>query len=155
VDEELLSIQEVSRISGVTSRALRYYDEIGIFKPDAQARNATRLYSKTNLVRLQRILLLREMNLSLDTIAEVMSGEKSDLLALQEQLTHLNSETERLKVLRRTIERTIDTLKGEIDMPTDEMFEGFANDPYAEEAEKNVAGAVCGKSSPPCFAYAR
>ena len=64
------SIQEIARLVGTTSRTLRHYDEIGLLPPARIAANGYRHYDEAALVRLQRILLLRELGLGLPAIAE-------------------------------------------------------------------------------------
>jgi DNA-binding transcriptional MerR regulator len=59
------SIQQVARMSGVTARTLRYYDEIGLLHPDSVGTNGYRQYERTQVPRLQHILLLRDLGLDL------------------------------------------------------------------------------------------
>lgn len=60
---------EVARAAGTTSRTLRHYDGIGLLEPSRVGDNGYRYYDRESLVRLQRIFLLRELGLSLPTIA--------------------------------------------------------------------------------------
>src|SRR5690606_10221901 len=64
------SIQEVARLTGVTSRTLRHYDDIGLVRPSATGAGGIRHYDADALVRLQRVLLLRDLGLGLPAIAE-------------------------------------------------------------------------------------
>ncbi len=66
------SIQEIARLAGTTSRTLRHYDDIGLLPPSRIAANGYRHYDAAALVRLQRILLLRELGLGLPQIGEVL-----------------------------------------------------------------------------------
>lgn len=69
------SIQEIARLAGTTSRALRLYDHIGLLPPSRIARNGYRHYDQAALVRLQRILLLRELGLGLPrTVGSIPRG---------------------------------------------------------------------------------
>lgn len=72
MDEKDWSIQEIARLAGTTSRTLRHYDDIGLLPPSRIAANGYRHYDAASLVRLQRILLLRELGLGLPQIAEVL-----------------------------------------------------------------------------------
>ena len=63
------SIQEIARSAGTTSRTLRHYGQIGLLTPSRIGRNGYRYYDQECLLRLQRILLLRELGLSLPDIA--------------------------------------------------------------------------------------
>lgn len=56
------SIQQVARVPGVTARTLRYYDEIGLLRPADVGANGYRYYDREQLLRLQQILLLRELD---------------------------------------------------------------------------------------------
>src|SRR4051812_23464282 len=71
------SIAEVARESGVTSRTLRYYHAIGLLIPARTAPNGRRYYEQEQLLRLQQILLLRDLGLSLDVVAEVLERRSS------------------------------------------------------------------------------
>lgn len=70
------SIQELARSAGTTSRTLRHYGELGLLEPSRVGSNGYRYYDQTSLLRLQRILLLRELGLSLSAIAEVLDGSR-------------------------------------------------------------------------------
>jgi DNA-binding transcriptional MerR regulator len=69
------SIAEVARMSGVTSRTLRHYDQIGLLPPTWIASNGYRHYEEDDLLRLQQILLLRELGLGLAEIASVLDHQ--------------------------------------------------------------------------------
>ncbi|OPZ84830.1 MAG: HTH-type transcriptional activator TipA [bacterium ADurb.Bin429] len=81
----MYSIQEVVAVTGVTSRTLRHYDEIGLL-PARRGRNGYRAYDQADLVRLQRVLMLRDLGLGLPEIARVLAGQTDDVSALREHL---------------------------------------------------------------------
>jgi DNA-binding transcriptional MerR regulator len=87
------SIQQVARLSGVTARTLRYYDEIGLLRPARVGANGYRYYDREQLLRLQQILLLRELGLDLTTIRGVADAEHDPVETLRHHhrrlLTHL------------------------------------------------------------------
>jgi DNA-binding transcriptional MerR regulator len=66
------SIAELARISGVTSRTLRHYDAVGLLPPAWVAGNGWRHYEREQLLRLQQILLLRNLGLGLRGVAEIL-----------------------------------------------------------------------------------
>ena len=76
------SIQEVARLAGTTSRTLRHYDDVGLVPPSRIGSNGYRYYDADALVRLQRVLLLRELGLGIPAIAEVLEGQQDDVHAL-------------------------------------------------------------------------
>ncbi|HKU31582.1 MAG TPA: MerR family transcriptional regulator, partial [Arthrobacter sp.] len=66
------TISEVAKASKVSSRTLRHYDHMGLLEPAHTGPNGYRFYGQRELLRLQRILLLRELGLGLETIGEVL-----------------------------------------------------------------------------------
>lgn len=124
------SIQQVARLSGVTARTLRYYDEIGLLRPTRVGVNGYRYYRQAQLTRLQDILLLRELDMDLATIAEVIDGEHDRLDALRRHERRLVAERGRLDTLVHTISETISHLEEGTAMPAEEMFAGF---PFTRE----------------------
>lgn len=120
------SIAEVAQMSKVTARTLRHYDDIGLLRPAHVASNGYRYYEQQQLLRLQRLLLLRELGLSLATIADVLDGQRDEIVALQEHARWLDDERQRLDRLAQTLLRTIHHLQGGPQMSAPELFEGFA-----------------------------
>ncbi|HKD97173.1 MAG TPA: MerR family transcriptional regulator [Micromonosporaceae bacterium] len=119
------SIQQVARLSGVTARTLRYYDEIGLLHPDRTGPNGYRYYEREQLLRLQQILLLRELDMDLVSIAAVVDGVRDRVEALRTHHERLLAERGRLDRLARTVATTIAHLEEGTVMPPEEMFEGF------------------------------
>ena len=81
----MYSIQEVVAATSVTSRTLRHYDSIGLL-PARRDRNGYRAYEQNDLVRLQRILMLRDLGLGLPEIARVLAGQTDDASALRQHV---------------------------------------------------------------------
>ncbi|BCJ48386.1 MerR family transcriptional regulator [Actinoplanes ianthinogenes] len=107
------SINQVARMAGVTSRTLRHYDEIGLLTPARVAANGYRWYDRPQLFRLQRILLLRGLGLSLAAIAATIAGDGDEVTALRDHRAQLVAERERLDEIIDTVDRTIANLAGE------------------------------------------
>src|SRR5690606_34610076 len=122
------SIQEIARLAGTTSRTLRHYDDIELLKPSRVANNGYRHYDQAALVRLQRILLLRELGLGLPQIAEVLdssSAPRAEASALATHLAHLREEQKRLGRQIASVESTINALKEGEELMAENMFDGF------------------------------
>jgi MerR family transcriptional regulator, thiopeptide resistance regulator len=119
------SIQQVARMSGVTARALRYYDEIGLLTPDRIGANGYRYYESPQLLRLQQILLLRDLGLDLATIGAVVDAERDPIEALRRHHDRLLEERGRLDRLASTVAATIKHLEEGTDMPAENLFKGF------------------------------
>ncbi|TNC21070.1 MerR family transcriptional regulator [Amycolatopsis alkalitolerans] len=132
--DETLSIVEVARLAKVTSRTLRHYGDIGLLPPAYTDHSGRRFYRREHLVRLQQILLLRELGLGLDRIGRILSGSVSPAEGLRLHRKWLLAERDRLDRLAATVAKTITELEGGISMNVERMFEGFA--PGSEKAER-------------------
>ncbi|MGO2747237.1 MerR family transcriptional regulator [Microbacterium sp.] len=129
------SIQEIARLAGTTSRTLRHYDDIGLLAPSRIAHNGYRHYDQAALVRLQRILLLRELGLGLPQIGEVLSRESSEASALETHLAYLREEQNRLTRQIASVETTINAVKAGESLMAENMFDGFDHIQYKDEVE--------------------
>lgn len=135
------SIQEIARLAGTTSRTLRHYDDIGLVAPSRVAPNGYRHYDQSALVRLQRVLLLRELGLGLAQIAEVLesparTSNHSEASALRTHLAYLREEQARLDRQIRSVEQTITALDEGEEIMAEQMLDGFDHTQYREEVEQ-------------------
>ncbi len=93
----MMTVKEVSRLSGVSVRTLQYYDSIGLLPPARHTGAGYRLYDGAALARLQEILLFRELEFSLKDIKCILSSPHYDRApALQQQIELLQLKRERL-----------------------------------------------------------
>src|SRR5690242_18343147 len=123
------SIAEVARMSGITARTLRHYDAIGLLPPAGVSASGWRRYGRAELLRLQRLLLLRELGLSLPAIAEVLAeepagGAGATIDALRRHEEWLVGERARLGALLATVRKTIDGMERGSEMDAEGLFEG-------------------------------
>lgn len=130
------SVQEVARLAGTTSRTLRHYDAVGLLAPSRIGPNGYRYYNQAALIRLQRILLLRELGLGLDAIARVLERDSDAAAALRTHLDWLQKDRERLARQITAVQRTITALEEGKPIMADEVFEGFDHSDYKEEVEQ-------------------
>ena len=78
------SINKLSKLAGISTRTLRYYDEIGLISPKRINSNGYRVYGQKEVDLLQRILFFRELKMPLDEIKRIMqSKDFDDTVALQ------------------------------------------------------------------------
>jgi DNA-binding transcriptional MerR regulator len=140
------SIQEIAKAAGTTSRTLRHYDEIGLLAPARIGANGYRYYDEAALVRLQRILLLRELGLGLPAIAGVLDQEESAPHALRAHLGWLQQEQDRLARQIASVERTIGALEGGERLMAENMFDGFDHTQYRGEVEERWGKDAYAKS---------
>lgn len=131
------TINELAKLSNVTTRTLRYYDQLGLLIPAQIGHNGYRYYNRENLLRLQQILFFRELDVPLKEIQILIDGPNFDLVdALQKHRNALEKRAKRVKTLIETIDQTIATFKGEWIMNEKDYFEGFDENQYAEEAQQ-------------------
>ena len=140
------SIQEIAKVAGTTSRTLRHYDDIGLLAPARIGANGYRYYDENALVRLQRILLLRELGLGLLVIGEVLDREESAPHALRSHLEWLQQEQGRLSRQIASVERTIGALEGGERLMAENMFDGFDHTQYKDEVEERWGKDAYAKS---------
>lgn len=127
------SIQDIARAAATTSRTLRHYDRLGLLKPSRVGRNGYRYYDQACLLRLQRILLLRELGLRLDAIARVLDGQRDLTVALHEHLRLLEQERQRLERQIESVRRTLRKLERGEQLVPEEVLDGFDHTRYEQE----------------------
>jgi DNA-binding transcriptional MerR regulator len=133
---ELWSTAEVARMAGVSSRTLRHYDHVRLLTPAETGPGGLRRYGRAELLRLQHVLLLRELGLGLDDVADVLDGVTDEVDALRRHRERLLGEADRLLRLADTVDKTIIERTGGTTVAAEELFDGFRNDPYAAEARE-------------------
>ena len=81
----MLKIQEFARRGGVSIRAIRHYDSLGLLKPSARSKSGYRLYEESDLRRLEQIIALRALGLSLTEIGRALKYRSALPEALRRQ----------------------------------------------------------------------
>ncbi|WP_404357742.1 MerR family transcriptional regulator [Cytobacillus firmus] len=120
------TVQKLAQLAGVSSRTLRYYDEIGILKPARTNSSGYRIYGQKEVDRLQQILFYRELGISLDQIKEIITAPAFDAAdALKEHREKLLEKRKQLDLLITNVEKTIASAEGRTTMSDKEKFEGF------------------------------
>lgn len=96
----MMTVNEVSRLTGVSIRTLQYYDKMGLLKPTEHTAAGYRLYDNRALEKLQQILLFRELEFSLKDIKQIMDAPGFDRQkALEQQIEVLILKKQRLENL--------------------------------------------------------
>ncbi|MEZ4364117.1 MAG: MerR family transcriptional regulator [Kofleriaceae bacterium] len=137
-------IKEVSNLSGVSVRALHHYDELGLLTPSGRTDAGYRLYSDEDLLRLQQILIGRELGMSLEEIRRSLDDPDFDRRAsLERQRAQLATRAERTAAMLRAVDAALATLEPDptqgttmTELTQDEirtLFDGF--DPAQHEDE--------------------
>ncbi|GAA3715239.1 MerR family transcriptional regulator [Nonomuraea antimicrobica] len=121
------SVGQVARLAGVTVRALHHYDEIGLLTPGERSHAGYRRYTDADLLRLQQILLYRELGFPLDEIAVILDEPSADELThLRRQHELLSRKAERLGEVIAAVERAMRARAAGITLTPAERFEVFA-----------------------------
>lgn len=123
------NISKLSKISGVSTRMLRYYDEIGLLKPARVNSNSYRIYGQNEIDKLQQILFYKELGISLNDILDILSNpEFNKRKTLKSHLNSLKEKKYQLNLLINNVEKTLQSMEGTIIMSDKEKFEGFKKD---------------------------
>jgi DNA-binding transcriptional MerR regulator len=149
------TVQKLSSLAGVSTRTLRYYDEIGILKPARINSSGYRIYGEAEVDRLQQILFYRELGVSLDNIKDIVTSPSFDRAkALKEHREKLIEKREQLDLLINNVDKTIALTEGRINMSNKEKFKGFKQKmiddnekKYGEEIRNKYGNDVVEKSN--------
>lgn len=148
-------VKEVARMVGVTVRMLHHYDDIGLLKPQSVSTAGYRLYSDSDLVRLQQILFFKELDFSLKQIKELMgSPHYNQYETLKSHRQLLINKRERLDKIISTVDRTIEAVKGGKMMSKNDMFKAFDmseierhKEQYAKETKERYGNSEAYRES--------
>lgn len=102
----MMTIHEVSKITGLTVRTLQYYDSIGLLSPDSRTESGYRLYDESALEKLRQIMIFRELEVPLKDIKKIMNDPCYDRKKILEQ------QIEMLKLKKEHIENLINLALG-------------------------------------------
>lgn len=128
------TIQKLAALAGITTRTLRYYDQIHLLKPKKINSSGYRIYGEKEVDRLQQILFFRELGMELKEIAAIMNNsDYTTMEALQSHLKKLKERNKQINLLIKTVTKTIEKEEGKITMTDKEKFEGLKK----KELEQN------------------
>ena len=144
-------VTEVARMTGVSVRALHHYDEIGLLVPRGRTGAGYRLYDDDDLLRLQQILLGRELGLSLEEIRRSLDDPGFDRRrALLEQKKQLQERANQTEAMIRAVDAALAVLADEGSgdtMEMKDMFDGFDPAKYEAEAKERWGSTEAYKES--------
>ena len=136
-----MTVNEVSKLTGVSIRTLQYYDRIGLLHPAGYTEAGYRLYDDAALETLQQILLFRELEFPLKDIKEIISSPDFDRSKALEQQIEL------LKLKKEHIENLIDLAIGikaiGVKPMTFDAFDTKKIDEYAAQAKASWGNDAC------------
>jgi ubiquinone/menaquinone biosynthesis C-methylase UbiE len=110
---DLYSIGQFAKIAGVTLRTLRYYDKIGLLKPCDHKDSGHRLYSRQDFARLQKILTLKYIGLSLEEIFNIIKFDITDQdfkKSLEIQRKIIDDKVHHMHLITNAIDETLNMI---------------------------------------------
>ncbi len=99
----MIAIQEISKLTGISVRTLRYYEEINLLYPSAKTEGGHRLYGEEELKRLQQIVFLKTLGFQLKEIQTLLSKTWDWTASLDHQLAFVLEEQEKLRQMEKAI----------------------------------------------------
>ena len=130
------TVNHLAKLSGVSTRTLRYYDKIGLLKPLQVNSNGYRIYGDEQINLLQQILFYRDLDFCLEDIKSIVTAPDFDReQALADHLVMLEARRQQMELLIQNVKKTIASMKGETVMNDAEKFEGFKKDFIKENEE--------------------
>ena len=130
------TVNQLTQLAGISVRTLHHYDDIGLLKPAFTGNNRYRYYGEEELLRLQQILIHRELDIPLADIAAMLDAPGFDRVqTLQQQRERLKSQAKRYARMVKTIDRTIARLKGDRAMKDADLYSGVVSPEKQAEYE--------------------
>ncbi len=114
-------INEFSKINGLSKRTLHYYDAIEILKPSIRLSNGYRLYSESDLLKLQQILVLKFLRFELKQIKDLMVRDV-DINELKKQLLYIEKEAKELQSISLLLKQVITDYDGHQNISWEEVI---------------------------------
>ncbi|EGA90868.1 transcriptional regulator, MerR family protein [Planococcus donghaensis MPA1U2] len=149
------TVNKLASLSGISTRTLRYYDEIDLLKPARKNSSGYRIYGQSEVDRLQQILFYRELGLELEQIKSIVNNPAFDgSQALAEHREKLLAKRVQLDLLISNVEKTISAKKGASTMADNEKFQGFKQklvdnneQQYGNEIRENYGDELVDRSN--------
>jgi len=149
------TVGEIADLAGISVRTLHHYDQIGLLRPESVSEAGYRLYTGRDAEKLQQILFFRELGFSLKETGEIVNRPGFDRVkALEMHKELLVEKGKRLQALIRSVESTINAIKGGSQMDNKKMFDAFDmseierhKEEYAEETKQKYGSTDAYKES--------
>ena len=123
--EHRWSVGEVAKLAGITVRTLHHWDSLGLVSPSARSAAGYRLYGPGDLALIHRVVVFRELGMSLEDVASAVRGEGSVQVQLRRQADLLAREIDRLGHMKRSVERMMMMEESGVSLTPEEAEEIF------------------------------
>ncbi len=114
--EKYYTTGKFAKLANVSERTLRYYDQVGLLKPSFVLENGYRQYGNQDLLRLQKILLLRKLGFSIEEIVSFLSNQNKEedvLKSLQMQKELIDHRIQTYNSIKESLTLTMDTIQNQ------------------------------------------
>ena len=144
------TIKQLANLSGVSTRTLRYYDEIDLLKPKRIGENGYRMYETEQIDTLEQILCYRSLGVSLEEISRLLSATNTEKeQVLQRHLIALSERKSQIELFIENVSKTILFLRGDIVMTDEEKIKVMkqtllseTEQIYGDELRQNYGDAI-------------
>lgn len=120
----MLKIGQLAQRTGLTIRALHYYEEVGVLVPGKRTSTGHRLYSREDIERLQQIVALKALGFSLEEVRQCLDKESYSLQhVLERQLERVEGDLERLSAFRERLQSILRHLRNDDPVTTDMLLQ--------------------------------
>lgn len=131
------TVLQLAKLAGVSTRTLRYYEEVKLLIPAGRKENKYRYYSQIEVDKLQQILFYKELGMELIDIQNILnSPDFNKQFALEEHLKQLLLKKTRIEQLIKNVQNTMKHEKGLYVMSNQEKFEGLKKEMVSKNEEK-------------------
>lgn len=115
-------VGDLAELTGLTVRTLRFYDQIGLFSPSGQTESGHRLYDASDLSRLQQIVSLKELGLSLEEIKSALDGKQiSPVEIVKLQMTRVKEQIAQQQQLLEQLQHVSKRMQGQAPLTVDDF----------------------------------
>jgi DNA-binding transcriptional MerR regulator len=133
----MYKINELASIAGISTRTLRYYDQIGLLNPYKIDDNQYRLYNEENVDRLQQILFYKELGYSLQKITLILTSTTFNRLeSLYEHVSLLENKKVHIESVLNLVLETIEYIERGETMSDKQKFDAFKKQTIQDNMEK-------------------
>lgn len=134
------TVKQLAKMAGISVRTLHLYDKMKLLRPALRTRAGYRMYSETELLRLQQILFYKELDFPLKDIGRILDEPDFDIIkALEGHKKAINIKKTRINILLKTIDNTLQNLKNKTMMNADELYDGLSPQQAAAYREEAIA----------------
>ena len=130
------AIRDVATATGLTSRALRHYEQIGLLSPSRVAPSGYRYYGVRELARIYRILSLRALDLPLADVRKALDNVEDIAAAMRTHLALLHERQDHAAAQIASVQAALSTLERGITMPINDLFAGFDHTEHEGEVRQ-------------------